>query len=284
MAIVSIALALIGVLMFRSLTEHSNAQPKSSEPTVVSHVHGLGVNPADGSLFAATHYGMFRLATDGNVQRVSDSFQDTMGFTVVGPNAFLGSGHPDVPGRRAGQPGLLGLITSVDAGATWTPLSLGGEADFHGLVNAHDTIYGWNSTTGQFMTSTDRLTWKIRSTLNMSGFAVDPVNGDHIIAATAAGVVESDDGGTSWKAGSGPPLVVLSWDVAAGLWGADGSGALWKRLLTWQQLGTLPGTPQALLAQSGTLYAAVEGADGRTGIYASVDSGRTWQTRYQDPS
>jgi hypothetical protein len=180
MAIVSMALALVGVLAFRSLTGQTETQPTSNEPTLVSHVHGLGVNPADGSLLAATHFGMFRLAKDGTGQRVSDSFQDTMGFTVIGPNQFLGSGHPDIPGLRAGQPPLLGLITSDDAGATWTPLSLSGEADFHGLVNAHDTIYGWNANTGQFMTSTDRLTWKVRSTLDMSGFAVDPAKGSHM--------------------------------------------------------------------------------------------------------
>jgi hypothetical protein len=285
MAIVSMALALVGVLAFRSLTGQTETQPTSNEPTLVSHVHGLGVNPADGSLLAATHFGMFRLAKDGTGQRVSDSFQDTMGFTVIGPNQFLGSGHPDIPGLRAGQPPLLGLITSDDAGATWTPLSLSGEADFHGLVNAHDTIYGWNANTGQFMTSTDRLTWKVRSTLDMSGFAVDPAKGSHIIAATAAGVVESDDGGTSWQASSGPPVVVLSWDSTSTLWAADDSGALWTRVeLEWQKVGTLPGTPEALLAQSGALYVAVERSDGRTGIYASLDSGRTWQERYQDPS
>lgn len=85
----------------------------------VSHVHGLGINPADGSLIVATHYGSFRIAPDGDdAERIGDSFQDTMGFTVAGPDHFLGSGHPDVAGMQAGQPGRLGLIESTDAGAT----------------------------------------------------------------------------------------------------------------------------------------------------------------------
>ncbi|MEX2658296.1 MAG: hypothetical protein WD232_01265, partial [Acidimicrobiales bacterium] len=31
----------------------------------VSHVHGLGVNPGDGDLYAATHHGVFRIPDDG---------------------------------------------------------------------------------------------------------------------------------------------------------------------------------------------------------------------------
>ncbi len=96
----------------------------------VAHVHGLGVNPADGALIVATHYGSFRIAADGDeADRIGTSLQDTMGFTVVGPDHFLGSGHPDVAGSVAGQPGPLGLIESTDAGASWTALSLRGRAD-----------------------------------------------------------------------------------------------------------------------------------------------------------
>ena len=107
----------------------------SSEPVVADagpiHVHGLGINPSDNALFIATHTGLFR-APDGESQatRVADRYQDTMGFTVVGPDHFLGSGHPDV---REDLPPYLGLIESTDAGVTWEPVSLLGERDFHVL-------------------------------------------------------------------------------------------------------------------------------------------------------
>ena len=79
------------------------------------HVHGLGINPADDALFIATHTGLFRVAGDSrNAARVADRYQDTMGFSVVGPNRFLGSGHPDA--REQGQPPLLGLIQSTRRG------------------------------------------------------------------------------------------------------------------------------------------------------------------------
>ncbi len=107
------------------------------------HVHGLGINPADGSLFIATHTGLFRVGpTSRKAVRVADRNQDTMGFSVVGPNRFLGSGHPDVDeAREQNLPSRLGLIESTDSGESWQPISLLGEADFHVLRGCA----GWKS-------------------------------------------------------------------------------------------------------------------------------------------
>lgn len=111
------------------------------DPGVV-HVHGLGLNPKDGSLFAATHTGLFRI-TEGRAERVGNRYQDTMGFTVVGPDRFLGSGHPELRDYTSGKlPGLLGLIESKDAGRSWKPQPLLGEADFHILAFAHGRFTG----------------------------------------------------------------------------------------------------------------------------------------------
>jgi hypothetical protein len=70
----------------------AGAAPEEGEPDL-AHVHGLGVDPADGTLYAASHHGVFRIPTGSEPERVSE-VQDTMGFTVVGPGRFLGSGHP----------------------------------------------------------------------------------------------------------------------------------------------------------------------------------------------
>jgi hypothetical protein len=51
-----------------------------------------------------------------------------MGFTIVGPDSFLSSGHPD---GRDRLPSFLGLIRSDDGGRSWRPVSLLGERDFH---------------------------------------------------------------------------------------------------------------------------------------------------------
>ena len=77
--------------------------PVEDTPAVVpgmTHIHGLGINPSDQRLYVATHYGLFRIAEDDAPQRVGDSMQDFMGFTVTGADEFLASGHPD-PGEAA---------------------------------------------------------------------------------------------------------------------------------------------------------------------------------------
>jgi hypothetical protein len=250
----------------------------------VAHVHGLGVNPADGSLYVATHYGTFRIQGDDPAERVGDSFQDTMGFTVTGPDRFLGSGHPDVAGFRHGQPRLLGLIESTNAAESWTPLSLSGDVDFHGLAFAHGRTYGWDSTSRRFMVSSDQRTWDTRSTRPLIGFAVDPADPDHIVAGDPKGLIDSDDGGRTWRQLPGPALVTLSWDKAPGLVGADADGAVHRSAdggASWSRIGRLPGPPQALLATADALYAAAD-ANGQTGIYRSTDDGRTWRLRYRD--
>lgn len=91
-------------------TSESTSVPGGADPGV-EHVHGLGVDPADGVLYAATHYGLFRLPEQGDPVRVADRYQDTMGFTVNGPNTFLGSGHPDFV-ADPDFPTRLGLIRS----------------------------------------------------------------------------------------------------------------------------------------------------------------------------
>jgi hypothetical protein len=49
----------------------------------LGHVHGLGINPADDTLFVATHLGVYRVA-NGVAERTADRTQDTMAFIVVG--------------------------------------------------------------------------------------------------------------------------------------------------------------------------------------------------------
>ena len=127
--------------------------PTTADPGPV-HVHALGVDPADRSLFIATHTGLYRLEGDEQrAERVGDRYQDTMGFTVAGPNHFFGSGHPDL---RDDLPPLLGLIESRDAGATWTPTSLLGKVDFHALRVRGRLLVGYDATSGQVLISRDR--------------------------------------------------------------------------------------------------------------------------------
>lgn len=283
--LVAALVALVVALVVWMIVRDGGDQPAATDASGpgVSHVHGLGINPADGQLIVATHFGSFRIPESGAAERIGDSHQDTMGFTVVGPDHFLGSGHPDVSAMRQGQPARLGLIESTDAGGTWTILSLGGEADFHALAFAHDRVYGWDAGSGRFMVSSNKRDWETRSTVDLFTFAVDPSDAGHIFGAGPDGLIESTDGGRTWEGVDGPGLVAASWDADAGLWGAEPNGTVWHRGDdAWRRAGELPGQPQAFLAAADALYAAVHEADDRTAIYASSDDGETWELRYRD--
>lgn len=246
----------------------------------VAHVHGLGVDPADGVLYAATHFGLFALPEGGEARRIADRYQDTMGFTVVGPSTFLGSGHPD-PRKDPQLPPRLGLIRSTDAARTWQTVSLTGEADFHALHSAHGNVYGWDSGTGRLMVSVDDgRTWDTRSTLQLRDFAVSPDDADVLLATSAQGLARSADGGRTFAAVAGAPvLTVLAWQRSDALYGVDPAGQVHVSAdggRTWQPRGDLGGEPEALAAHDGRLYAAATGR----GVLASADDGRTWTVRY----
>jgi len=275
----SVALALVvwAALDRRSGKPAGQLQAIAGQNPGVAHVHGLGVDPADGTLYAATHYGLFRIPDSGPPTRVANRYQDTMGFTVAGPRHFLGSGHPDT---REDLPPRLGLIESTDGGQSWQKLSLLGEADFHALHTAHGKVYGYDSG-GRFMVSADKKTWDTRSSLPMRDFAVSPTDPELILATTEAGLQRSADGGRTFTQVSGaPPLVVLGWDRASDLYGVAPAGEVLRSRDaggTWQLAGRLDGQPEAFTVSGDRLLAATE-----TGIYQSTDGARTWQLRYRE--
>ena len=259
--------------------------PLDMEPGVI-HVHGLGVDPGNGTLYAATHSGLFRISEQGQAERIANRAQDTMGFSVVGPGQFIGSGHPD-PLEDDVRPPLLGLIESDDAGLTWDRLSLHGEADFHALVAAHGQVYGYDSTSGTFMVTGDKKEWDRRSRLPMLGFAVDPADPDKVVAATPDGPVVSADGGRTWTplAAGAPPLAVLSWTEGTGLFGAAGDGTVHRSGdggRTWQRTGSVGGEPEALAVDTDAAAVRVHVAVAGSGIVVSRDGGRTFEVRYAE--
>lgn len=245
----------------------------------IAHVHGLGVDPEDGLVHIATHDGLYRLTSEGSVERVGDERSDYMGFTVIGPDHFVASGHPALGSdafRELEQP-LFGLIETTDGGVTWDARSLSGEVDFHALDAAHDRLYGYDATNSRLLVSDDGGTaWEVRSELSVFDLAVDPDDGDRIVASTGDGVIESGDGGRTWRPWAGAPaVVVLDWHADLGLWGLDGRGGLHHVAAgAWQVGEQLGGAPQALLVGDAGFVAAV--GDGATAIHRSSD-GREWE-------
>ena len=234
------------------------------------HIHGIGVNPADGWVYVGTHRGVFQVSEQQPPVLVSDRVQDFMGFTVVGPDHFLASGHPG-----QGSSASVGLIESTDAGATWTSRSLEGRADFHSLQARHGLVYGYDFPTGELMATADLEVWDMRSHVGLGDFAVSPADPNVVVGVTERGVVRSQDGGRSFTAPAGPVLLLVSWAEDGALVGVTPRGVVHVSgdgARTWDIRGTLNGTPEAVEAASGReIYAATDSA-----VLVSRDGARTF--------
>lgn len=240
----------------------------------LAHIHGLGINPADGELYAASHHGLFLVTGEGQPEQIAGRTQDFMGFTVAGPDHFLGSGHPGP--EDAEQPPHLGLIESTDAGQTWQSLSLSGEADFHAMEAAHDAVYGFDSQSGQIMVSDDKQSWDSRAGVPMADIAVSPDDADEILATTEQGVQRSTDGGENFAPIAGSPtLFFIDWADADRLLGVAPDGQVYRSDdggESWSQGGSVADGPQAILVHGDSeVYVATEQA-----IHYSDDDGETF--------
>jgi hypothetical protein len=262
-------------------TAGRDAVTSTNEPGPI-HVHGLGVNPGDGSLYIATHTGLWRVAPDERqAKRVGDRLQDTMGFTVAGPNRFLGSGHPDprdIRDRRL--PPLLGLIESTDAGETWRPISLLGKADFHVLRSVRHLVYGFDATNQRLMVSLDGgRTWvQHDAPAPVLDLVPDPRRSRRVLAATEAGLFASGDAGANWQMRS-ESVGLLAWPSPRRLYAVDGRGRVFLSADSggrWKVVGDIGGRPAALVATGPRdLYVALH--DGT--IKRSANGGASWTLR-----
>ncbi|TPQ23464.1 F510_1955 family glycosylhydrolase [Streptomyces sporangiiformans] len=243
---------------------------RGSEGAELSHVHGLGVGPADSGVYVATHDGLYTVAEGRQPKLVGDRKDDFMGFTVADESTLIASGHG---AEGSGRPGNLGLIQSTDAGRTWTARSLEGDADFHSLESVRGTVYGYEG--GRIRVSRDLKSWDDRASLEALDLAVNP-DGDTLLATTADGVVASTDGGRTFGEATEPVQAFASWPADESLFGIDLSGKLSRSSdsgKTWQQLATVPGgRPQALTAVNAERILAAT----QDGVYESRDGGKTF--------
>jgi photosystem II stability/assembly factor-like uncharacterized protein len=203
-----------------------------------------------------------------------------MGFTVTGPDRFLGSGHPD---GREGLPPFLGLIRSADAGRTWQPISLLGERDFHVLEATGDRIYGYGSDfesrRASLLVSDDGgRTWEERVTPEpLLSLAIDPSNAERIVVAGEERMYSSTDAGRGWRPiGDQPGL--LAWAGSGALFAVRFDGSVARSAdagLSWDVRGSAGGQPAAFESVGAELLVALH--DGT--IKRSTDGGRRWRVR-----
>ena len=243
----------------------------------LQHIHGLGV--AADRLFIATHNGLWAAQSGTTKPRpVGTSRQDIMGFSVVGDERFIGSGHPGP--SQTNLPPNLGFIESRDGGRTWKSISLMGEVDFHVLQSAGAQIYGVNSADGSLMASSDGgRKWEKRTPpAGVFGLAIDPRSSRHIVASTERGVFASQDAGERWRPLNTEVGGLLTWPTADQLYLVGGDGTVQVSSdggRRWQPSGNIGGQPAAFISDGSDLYAALVDAS----VKRSADGGRSWTLR-----
>jgi hypothetical protein len=220
--------------------------------TELDHAHGLVVT-ADGTLLAGTHTGVVSIRPNGASARVGTVDDDLMGMTgVPGTKRLISSGHP---GPKSRMPNPLGLMSSDDGGASWQPLSLSGQIDFHALATDGRLITGFDGMRGIRLSHDGGRTWTPGAALAAAALAMSPGS---VWATTEQGLQRSVDGGKTFTVVGGAPLLRL---IAAGsddsLWGVDLKGYAWRSRdgLTWERRAAVGQIDAIAVADHANAYA-----------------------------
>lgn len=242
------------------------------------HVHGLGIDPNDGALCIAHHTGLFRADSgESKARRVGDSTPDTMRFAIIRPDRFLGSGHA---GASESGPNPLRVIRSCDAGRTWPPVSLDGEADFHVLRCARGTVLGSDSTSVRPLASGHGgESWDERSPpARLLDLAPDPRDPHAVPASGGGALYPRSDGGRRWRP-LGGKIDLLAWPKRGRLFHVNGAETVSlseAQRESWRPPGQIGGQPAAFAAQTERdRYAALPDAPTKQ----STDGARSWTVR-----
>lgn len=251
----------------------------------VAHIHGIGFDPTEpGSLYLATHHGLYRASPDGTAIALSDDRSDYMGFTPdpSDPGRLLASGHPEGGGN-------LGVIVSEDGGVSWTQLAAGadGPVDFHAMTISRadpDTVYGLY---GDIQVSRDGgASWSVSGPApgRVIDLAASPSQPDELYAATVEGLMISSDAGKSWApvGPAGVPTTMVETTADASVYAFFAGAGLF-------QLSPADGEWKALASDFGEAYIlhlAADPADpahlaavtDASTVIESTDGGQTWKS------
>lgn len=276
----AVGLVAVGIVVFALRSGGTDAPaPGASlaDPVVGDDLHSLVVSPDDpDTLYIGSHQGVSISTDGGKTWEVVASLNgaDAMGWAFSDENILVG-GHP-------------GLSVSTDGGETFELRNDGlPSTDAHALGAGDGVIYAGLAGAGTFASEDGGVSWEQRSEefgpAFMGRIQVDPSDAQHLLAPDmGAGVVESSDGGRTWRAlGGVQGAMWVSWDgsdtdhiIATGQGTAAESmdgGQTWEPLEVPAGASIVEFDPH----DPETLYSAVLEAP-RASVYVSTDGGATW--------
>lgn len=258
-------------------------------------VHGVGVY--NGTLYLATHNGLFKKANSG-WELVGNDKSDLMGF-VVSPareGVMYSSGHPPTGGN-------LGFRKSTDAGQTWQTISSVTSPrpiDFHAMdASAVDENLIYGSPGGGndiHVTHDEGKTWeRLSPPARVISLAAHSQDANIVYVGTVDGLFVSNNQGNSWQKVNSDLLQGAvtglgfsgntSYAYVAPEQGGDGyivkssdSGQTWTK--TGGQIPGAKGAWKFSQGANGEVYTIVnqETTFGGTAssVYKSADGGVSW--------
>ena len=289
------ALALLALAGCGASDGEGEGGAKAGAPSIVDPdgpapiVNSLEVEPGSGRLLVTTNRGFFRIAPEGEPERIRGTVTargrsaPVGGFLEVlpiGPQRLLGSGHPDV---RGALPEFLGLLRSGDGGKTWSALSRLGEADLHRMVEKHGRLYAFDAVLGALLISDDggrTFDERFAPQEAMVELEVDPGDPDRILLASEETMFRSEDGGRRWRPLARLPGTRLAWPAEDRLYRAERDGRVSVSADggdRFEPVGRVEGEPARMKAVDAEhLYVVLE--DGA--ILETRDGALTWESVY----
>jgi photosystem II stability/assembly factor-like uncharacterized protein len=255
------------------------------------YVNALDIDPQTKDFLLTTNRGFYRIAPDGSkvtpirgtisAQGKRSTIGTFLELLVVGPQRFIGSGHPDVQGTL---PSFLGFITSDDDGKTWKAVSRLGDADLHKIVLAHGRMYAFDAVLSAILISGDNgrtFTENFTPRGLIIDFEVDPANPKRIVAANESELFRSTDTGESWRPIDRRDGIRLSWPAPDALYRALKDGTVQRSGNggdTFEDVSSVDGEPYKFKAISkDELYLAL--SDGT--IVHTTDAAKTWEAVFR---
>ncbi|MFS0577293.1 F510_1955 family glycosylhydrolase [Sporosarcina sp. 179-K 3D1 HS] len=180
------------------------------------HLHGLGYINGGPEIIISTHDGLYEYDNEEWKEANSEK-HDYMGFQAI-REGFFSSGHPE-PGSDYKNP--LGLIKSIDRGASFEKLAFYGEIDFHYLGAGYDSnaVYVINEmptnemSRGFHYTVDEGATWN-KASMNgfnsdfISNLAAHPTQKEMIAIGSKEGIYLSKDYGENFEAFNDTKMVL----------------------------------------------------------------------------
>jgi hypothetical protein len=311
---ITFLIAIIGVAISYPyfIPSNANLESSSDKSNILGDwhdIHGVGLfntegSNNDGSVYLATHNGLYNKKQNSSWVKVGNDKSDLMGF-VINPTkegVMYSSGHP-VNG------GNLGFRMSTDSGKTWQTISkvTDNPIDFHAMsispVN-NNILYGSpGGGYALFITQDEGKTWSSITSIpsQIVSIAADPLNSNGVYIGTGFGLYYSNDKGNNWKKIESE---LIGNSVITGL-GYNQNNELFayvmpntvdannqngyliksdKAVKNWAKTnGQIPNVKAAwkfALGQNGEIYTIVSQQipekDIASSVYKSIDNGNTW--------